>query len=86
MVEGLGMSGVQKLDFAASKRLPLGEVYIDLTRSTCGNHGWALRAIPPEGMDAKPQLLANGFCDTDAQRAAFAGELRAIAQAVENWP
>ncbi|MCA0851406.1 hypothetical protein [Salipiger thiooxidans] len=80
------MSAAQKLDLVATRTMPLGGVHVELMRSACGNRIWSLRSAPPEGTGGKPVILATGFGDTGEQRADLAGELRALAAAVEDWP
>ncbi|KAB2539671.1 hypothetical protein AL035_17850 [Salipiger aestuarii] len=70
----------------ARRALPFGPLTLELMRSACGARSWALRTAPSPGMGARPQLLTNGFCDSARDRRALAGQLRAIADAVEDWP
>lgn len=80
------MSGARPLRFAAQTALPLGHLSFVLGRTECGALTWAIRIDPPEGMEARPQLLANGFAQESEDRAALAAQLDAIADAVEDWP
>lgn len=81
-----GMSGkVQPMAIAARQALPLAHLEFALSGSTCGHVMWALRFVPPVGMDARPALVANGFCDAPSERLALAAELRALAIVLEDW-
>lgn len=80
------MSGAAPLVMLARRALPLGGLTLELMRSDCGARSWALRSAPVPGIGARPQLLTNGFCDNAGERNALAGQLRAIADAVEDWP
>ncbi|MDO6586831.1 hypothetical protein Q4543_15060 [Salipiger sp. 1_MG-2023] len=77
------MSTATPLAIVRRRAFPLGQLELDLMQSACGARPWALRTAPEMG--AACRVLTNGFCDSAAERAELAAQLRALADAVEAW-
>ncbi|MBU2963350.1 hypothetical protein KO516_21490 [Citreicella sp. C3M06] len=77
--------GATPLAITRRRCLPLGQLDLELMLSACGARMWALRTAPAPEMGAGCRVLTNGFCDSAAERDELAGQLRALADAVEDW-